>query len=283
MGRKADQDTRPKTPKGFTMQTNDIAATHASDPARGELAATVAQLPDHARVQLLALYRITGYGEPATAEDRQRAAKTFLELRKTDRTEAARLWAQVRDARHHALYRRADHETRTLSLGVLKGEPDAKAKAVEAIRPTLKGINRELEAIRRANGYATLEQLAQWLGNPDVIYELGCSENRGNFKTHLAPTHAEDDLATWLTKGTTPTPFNGETPDTLLKWIDPKDGGGTLESLNAYRIAWWLSHQRLRARLLEFIALPIPRPREITQEDVETARREMETEGSNHG
>ncbi len=113
------------------MQTNDIAATHAGDPARDELATTVAQLPDHARVQLLALFRVTGYGEPATAEDRQRAAQTFLELRKTDRTKAARLWAQVRDARHHALYRRADHKTRTLSLEVLKGDQQAKAQAIQ--------------------------------------------------------------------------------------------------------------------------------------------------------
>lgn len=133
----------------------------------------------------------------------------------------------------------------------------------------------ELEAIRRAHDFATPEQLAAWLDSPQVRRELDCSEIQRphSFWDRGGLTVAEDDLCFWLAKEVAPAPHPDD-PQYLIDWIDPKVGGGTLETHNGYRAAWWLSHQRLRARLLEFLALDIPQPREITQEDVETARAE---------
>jgi hypothetical protein len=50
----------------------------------------------------------------------------------------------------------------------------------------------------------------------------------------------------------------------------------TLEEINISRRAWRLSMKRFQARLLEFSALEIPAPKELTEADVEAMRREVE-------
>jgi hypothetical protein len=91
----------------------------------------------------------------------------------------------------------------------------------------------------------------------------------------LPASDCEHDLLRWLKDGTPPAPIYSD-PDFVVDALDPQIGGGTLENLNQENLVWWHCMKRLQARLLEFAALEIPEPQEITEADVEAMRRDLE-------
>jgi hypothetical protein len=88
-------------------------------------------------------------------------------------------------------------------------------------------------------------------------------------------SECEYSFLSWLQHGT-PLAAVYSDPDFILDSLDPASGGSTLEKVNRINRVWWLSMRRLQARLLEFAALEIPEPQEITEADVEAMRRDLE-------
>lgn len=82
---------------------------------------------------------------------------------------------------------------------------------------------------------------------------------------------AESALLDWLATGGGPEcHFNS--PEVVLDALEPTSGGSTLERVNLYRRAWWISLRRLQKRLKEFAALDIAEPPVLTQVDIEAIK-----------